>query len=244
MKKTLLLSCMLAFYANLTPSFAQESTTLDPNALLEGKWQMIASPFEGGAATIDFNVINTPAMPLPVAYAESFFTTKTTSHTYPANWYMKAELNGNKIRVGWVLSNTSTAFQMEFQEPATEYALFGTDADETHRYVYFLSENIDTQQLEPMTLWSDWEDITATSFKLPQTQQIYAVVSKNKPYSGSVGYVDIWASVKLQRVNDDASIRTIGRTTENRDCFDLSGRRLTSAPQHGLYIQGGKKVIK
>jgi hypothetical protein len=244
-QKNLLLSCLLALYANLTPSFAQESTPIDPNAMLAGKWQMVASPFEGGSATIDFTVLPALDEGLPTAMAESFYTTKTTSHTYPAQWNMKAEVNGTNMRVGWVLDAENPSSPLEFQEPASEYALFGADADEDHRYIYFLTENIETQKLEPLTLWSDWVPQSSTSFALPKIQQLYAVVSKNKPYSGVVGYVDIWASITLNRVADDAAISTVSAGQQSLSpCYDLSGRRLHGTPQHGLYIQNGKKVVK
>jgi hypothetical protein len=78
---------------------------------------------------------------------------------------------------------------------------------------------------------------------LPKTQQIYAVVSTNQPYNGSVGYAEIWASAKLQKVTD-TGIETIHHSpvTVSKSIYNLQGMRLNQL-QKGLNIVNGKKVV-
>jgi hypothetical protein len=106
-----------------------------------------------------------------------------------------------------------------------------------------LSENIDTQKLEAMTLWSDWQEAASTTFSLPKTQQIYVVISTGLPYNGAVGYAEIWASVKLHKVTE-TGIETIHHTpfTVSNSIYNLQGIRLNSL-QKGLNIVNGKKIV-
>ena len=208
---------------------------------LAGTWKFVASPFEGGAQEIAFTATASADGKSLACHADQFMTRGT--NIYAADWIIAVEQEGENIRLGWVLDAENPVSAQEFQEPASSYALFGKDADEDHRYIYLLSENIDTQQLEAMTLWSDWQSATSTTFSLPRVQQIYAVVSTNKPYNGAVGYAEIWASGKLQRVSG-SGIENIHNSqfTVNNSIYDLQGRRLNSL-QKGLNIVNGKKVF-
>lgn len=209
---------------------------------LAGNWKFVASPFEGGAQEIAFTATASTDGKSLACHADQFLT--RGANIYAADWTIAVEQEGENIRLGWVLDAENPVSAQEFQEPATSYALFGKDTDGDHRYIYLLSENIDTQQLEAMTLWSDWQSATSTSFSLPRVQQIYAVVSTNKPYNGAVGYAEIWASGKLQKVTD-TGINIVQPSTLNLQpstIYDLQGRRLNSL-QKGLNIVNGKKVV-
>ena len=161
----------------------------------EGQWTMPASPFEGGTDEISFTASMADHGQSLKCHADRFMVRNGKS--YPMDWTMTVEQDGEKLRIGWLLDAEQPASTEEFQQPASHYALFGADPDGSHRYIYLLSENIETQKLEPLTLWSEWMPTGSTTFSLPKTQQIYAVVSKNRPYDGAVGYIDIWASTKL-----------------------------------------------
>lgn len=72
------------------------------------------------------------------------------------------------------------------------------------RYVYFLSENIETQRLEGMSLDSEWTADTLTNmsaheFLLPKTQQIYLVATTSIPYAAKdvTGFLEIYSSVRF-----------------------------------------------
>ena len=210
---------------------------------LSGEWQFVASPFEGGEERISFTATPTADGSGLQCRADNFFS--HASKPYPANWLIRIEQEGDKVRLGWVLDSNVPCSTEEYQEPATNYALFGTDADGTHRYIYFLSENIETQSLEGMTLWSDWQTDINASFSLPKTYQIYAVVSTGQPYNGAVGYIDIWASGKVKRSSDTAlhHIAYPATATASQSIFNLTGQRI-SRPQKGLYIINGKKYLK
>jgi hypothetical protein len=228
--KSILLFTLLACGANHL--YAQD---------LSGQWKFIASPFEGGSEEIPFTATLSTDGSVLNCHADNFFA--HASKAYPADWQMKVEHADGNIRLGWVLDSENPCSTEEFQEPASKYALFGKDADTNHRYIYFLSENIETQKLEGMTLWTDWQSDITAAFTLPRTYQIYGVVSENKPYNGSVGYIDIWASGKVQ-FTSSTGISSISYAEDSLQIFyDLQGRRITQ-PTRGLYILNGKKYLK
>lgn len=229
MKKIVLL--LITIHLSLLSSTAQD---------LNGNWKVIASPFEGGSEEISFTATVSNDEKTLNCHADNFFS--HASKAYPADWKMAIEKDGDKIRLGWMLDNEKPCSIEEFQEPANRYALFGKDADGNHRYIYFLSENIETSRLEAMTLWSDWQTSTTNAFSLPKTYQIYAVVSENMPYNGAVGYIDIWASVKVQKVDLTGILDVTHKTLDEQSYVDLQGRRHPQ-PQHGLFIKGGRKYI-
>ena len=208
---------------------------------LVGSWKLVVSPFEGGSeeiaftasASLDGNSLDCHAEQLMVRGA----------NTYAADWKIAVEQNGENIRLGWALDVDNPVSTKEFQEPASSYVLFGKDTDGNHRYIYLLSENIETQQLEAMTLWSDWQTVGSTSFALPKTQQIYAVVSTNQPYNGAVGYAEVWASAQLQKVTG-TGIENVHNSqfTVNNSIYNLQGIRLNGL-QKGINIINGKKVV-
>ena len=227
----------LAFLACST-SFAQSDLVNSRS----GEWQFVASPFEGGEERISFTATPSADGSGLLCHADNFFA--RASKPYPADWLIVVEQEGNMVRLGWVLDSNTPCSTEEFQEPATSYALFGTDADGSHRYIYFLSENIETQSLEGMTLWSDWQTDINASFSLPKTYQIYAVVSPNQPYNGAVGYIDIWASGKVKHSSDTAILNvTSSSSVTSQPIFNLTGQRI-SLPTKGIYIINGKKYLK
>lgn len=208
---------------------------------LVGNWKLVASPFEGGSEEIAFTASASSDGNTLDCHADQLMV--RDANTYDADWKIVVEQNGENIRLGWALDAENPVSTNEFQEPASSYALFGQDTDGNHRYIYLLSENIETQQLEGMTLWSDWQSASSTTFSLPKTQQIYVVVSTNQPYNGAVGYAEIWASAKLQKVTS-TGIETIqySQFTVKNSIYNLQGIRLNSL-QKGLNIVNGKKVV-
>ena len=235
-----LLLCLLACHANLRLS-AQPPIAES----LSGQWNFVASPDEGGVVEIAFTAMPSADGTALQCHADPFLT---RTQTYAANWLLAIEEKDGQVRLGWKLNNEVPAFEQEFQENTSQYALFGSDPDGSHRYVYLLSENIVTQQLEPLTLWSDWQPADGTTFTLPRTQQIYAVVSKNQPFSGWLGYAEVWSSVKLL-CGSGTGISTLNvqRGSMDGETFDLQGRRITKgqAPvAKGIYIVNGKKYVR
>lgn len=236
-KNTLFLFCLLTLCSTPFRSFAQSAIAQS----LEGNWVFTASPFDGGSDEIAFTAtLSTDGTSLD-CHAEQFFT--RASRPYPMDWKLSIEENGNQLRLGWVLSETTPASSLEFQESANCYIMGGANADGTPRYIYLLSENIDTQKLEAMTLWTDWQSTANATFNLPKIQQIYAVVSKEQPYNGAIGYMDIWASGKLRK-NAGTGINQLpasNSTQHPSPIYDLQGRRLSQPVQKGIYIRDGKK---
>lgn len=227
---TLIIFCMLTFH--VSPIIAQE---------LAGNWTFKTSPFDGGEENIPFAATLSTDNSYLTCHADNFFT--RGSKAYPMDWKVAIERDGEKLRLGWILDATAPASSEEYQEVASKYIIGGADIDDTHRYIYLLSENVETQKLEGMTLWSDWVDASATTFTLPKTQQIYGVVSRNIPFNGAIGYFEIWASGKLVKTNSDpAGIHEVASEKISDDSYyDLQGRRLNEQPAKGLYIRNGKK---
>lgn len=208
---------------------------------LVGNWKLVASPFEGGSEEIAFTTTAATDGTSLDCHAEQLMV--RGANTYAADWKIVVEQNGENIRLGWALDADNPVSTKEFQEPASSYALFGKDTDGNHRYIYLLTENIDTQKLEGMTLWSDWQSAGSTTFSLPKTQQIYAVVSPYKPYNGAVGYAEIWASVKVQKA-ESAGIAEVNNATQpaNAPVYSLQGVRMNQL-QRGINIVNGKMVV-
>lgn len=66
------------------------------------------------------------------------------------------------------------------------------------QHLYLLSENIQTSRLEGMTLRSDEKSDDEMTFKFPQNQEVYAVLSADKPFAGSASaFLEIWASARF-----------------------------------------------
>lgn len=220
------------------------SAQTDMAISLTGNWQFVASPFEGGEENISFTATLSEGGNHLQCHADNFFA--HGSKPYPADWLMAVERDGDKLRLGWILDSENPCSTEEYQEPASAYALFGRDADGAHRYIYFLSENIETQRLEGMTLWSDWQSQTDATFTLPKTYQLYAVVSENQPYNGAVGYIDIWASPRVRRTSGTAvSASTFCNSSpaSSQTVYNMMGQRV-GHPTKGLYIKNGKKYLQ
>lgn len=153
---------------------------------LTGRWMLVASPAgvagEGGihTSTIDtirFTASATAEQGILKCHADTFCIQSGVA--YSADWQVQVGQNEQDLtrRLGWILS-----------EQTPVYAKDGTN-------LYLLSENIATQRLEGMTLWSDWQSADSTTFIFPKNQQIYGVFSSAIPYaSGSASYLEIWAS--------------------------------------------------
>lgn len=251
-----LLFCMLACYAALPFSHAQNA--------LDGQWRLTASPYgttgDGGIGTttwetIDFTATLSADGTRLDCHADNFYA--RGSRPYPMDWQMAVERDGSKVRLGWVFNADQPASSVEFQEPASAYALFGTDAVEgEHRYIYLLTYDIDNGTEGGMTVWSTWTDNGQGAFVLPQNQQIDAIVSTTIPFTTMIGYVDSWASARIERIADTAitAPRTTPHTAANATAadaassatpvlYDLQGRPVATAPQPGIYIVGGRKVV-
>ena len=112
----------LAFLA-CSASFAQSDLVNS----LSGEWQFVASPFEGGEERISFTATPSADGSGLLCHTDNFFA--HASKPYPADWLIAVEQEGDKVRLGWVLDSNTPCSTEEFQEPATSYALFGTDAD-------------------------------------------------------------------------------------------------------------------
>lgn len=188
-----------------------------PEALkqLAGQWQFIASAngssdgsgiFTATTDTISFTATVAPDGMGLICRAEQFYT--RSGNVYPATWRMVVEQQDDRIRIGMVLDDDEPASELEFNEPKENYLengffYWGSDTDE-HHYIYLLSENIETQRIEAMTLWSGWMPASGdNTYSLPQNQQIYGIVATAIPYTAghSCGYFEIWASARLKRIS-------------------------------------------
>ena len=174
---------------------------------------------------------------------------------YPADWRVTVEENADgQYRLGWMLTTEQPVSSKEFQESADKYLeggffYWGKNAD-GHRYIYLLGENADNTAFIGMTLWSAW---TATSpeessFLLQNTdnnaRKMYAIVAEDIPYGHSVGYIEIWGSPKIQKVQDNGSAgicETLFQRPSDGRYYDLQGRRVTRPSSPGLYILSNKK---
>lgn len=210
-----------------------ESITVKSNGqgdwqALTGEWMLVAAangvigPSGLPTPTVD-SISFTATMPPAgstdygsylYCHTEKLYT--RTGQDYPANWRMAVERNEEtkKLRIGWVLDTEKPVSSKEFMEQPEKYMEQGLfyygpsskheGGDTGHRYIYLLSENIDTQRLEGMTLWSAWLSEDATEFTFPQNQEVYAVVSLDQPFNrysySTVGYFEIWASTRFVKV--------------------------------------------
>ncbi len=219
----------------LCPAQAQTSA-------LAGSWQFIAGTFEGKIDTIPFTATLAADAQTLECHADNFF--KRGSKPYPMDWKIVLKEEDGKTVPGWVLTAETPASTEEYQEAASQYVLGGKDADGSHRYIYLLSENIETQQLEGMTLWCSYDEEKA-AYMLPKTQQIYGAVSQQLPFSGTVGSMEAWASGRIQKKSDDPTgiSEIVGKETSDCPYFDLQGRRISGKPQKGIYIMNGRKYI-
>lgn len=156
---------------------------------LAGHWMLVASPVgiasEGGVYTSKIDTIRFTAAwatepDLLLCHADTFCI--QSGVVYAADWQVLVSRNeqNDSYRLGWILS-----------EKVPVFAQSGIN-------LYLLSENLSTQRLEGMTLWSDWQDTTTATFTFPQYYEIYGVLSPTIPYSTpSSKYLEIWASPRF-----------------------------------------------
>ena len=243
--------CMLARQASLALLLLLATLPATAQDDLAGQWQLIASPMgvegEGGIMTSGWDTITFTAIPSAdgktlSCHADKFFS--RSGHDYPMDWLLAVEREGDKTRLGWVCDDQQPASSIEFQEPATAYAIGGRDIKEgEHRYLYVLSYNVETGREEAMTLWSGWMNNSQATFTLPQNQQLDVIVSTTIPFSTFLGYADSWASARLQKVSTTGISELVRTVTHADACYDLQGRRLYGQPQRGLLIKGGRKYF-
>lgn len=174
---------------------------------------------------------------------------------YPADWRIAVEENDEgQYRLGWVLTTEQPVSSNEFQESADKYLeggfFYWGKNDDGHRYIYLLGENADNTAFIGMTLWSAW---TASSADEPEyllqntdnnARKMYAIVAEDVPYGHSVGYIEIWGSPKIKKVegNGSAGIReTVVQQPFDGRYYDLQGRHVLKPSSPGLYILSNKK---
>ena len=184
-------------------------------------------------------------------HADCLYRSKSCTE-YPADWRILVEVNNQgKHRIGWLLDDQKPAFSFQFNEPNENYMengfwyFGGTDGG--NRYMYLLGEDVDTGKKMSMTFWSAWSEEGIKSYSLANAEHlaniIYLLVSENIPYSGTVGYIEAWASPKVQREAFDTAVKEIPTDTHtSRGMFNLNGQ-MVEKPQHGVYVINGRKVL-
>ena len=178
---------------------------------LTGQWRLVAMPSGSSVGGISTAVADTILFTATVSAdasalectAPAFYT--RSGQAYPVRWRMLVQQDGSKRRIGWVLDAEQPASEKQFLETQDKYLddgfFYWAQTSDGNRYIYLLSENIETQRLEGMTLWSPWVEATATQqYLFPQNQEVYGVVATKIPFGGSVGYFDIWASPRFEKI--------------------------------------------
>ena len=254
MTARIIIACLLACY---TISSSAQSDLLQT---MIGNWQFTASnngkevaPGVYSAGTDQFAFTATIADDGKSlnCHADCLYKSRQDIE-YPADWRIVVEENGEgQHRIGWVLSMDQPAFTKEFDEPKTSYLengfFYWGNGSEAHHYIYLLTENEDASAYVAPIFWSSWSSADTKEYALSSpdynAQKLYARVAASMPYANSIGCIEIWASVKLQRgitagianVNADLNVR-------NGAIYNLQGIRLNQL-QRGLNIVNGKKVI-
>ncbi len=252
-----ILSCFLTLYS---------SSSLAQSSLLEslaGQWQFTAANngkeiapgiYSAGKDTFNFTATVCDDGKSLMCHADCMYKS-AAGNEYPADWQVLVEENTQgQYRLGWVLTKDRPAFSKEFLEAKESYLengffYWGTDEANTHRYIYLLAENEDASAHVATTFWSSWSEKGSKEYSLTSSEynayKLYAIVAASIPYANSVGYIEIWASPKLQQISS-AGIHSITHTEDQTSAvyYDLSGRRLHVQPQRGLYICNGKKVVQ
>lgn len=252
-KISLFLFCLLACHANLT-----SAQTLAEQ--LAGNWQYTASNngvevapgiYSAGTDVIDFTATASSDGTYLQCHTDCLYN--RTGTTYPADWRILVEEDGNgKYRLGWVLDANQPISSKEFLEPRENYLENGFwywgGTTDGHRYIYLLAENADASAIIGMTFWSAWSTEATTEYSLSneenQSRKMYAVVSENIPYSGNVGWIEIWGSPKIQRLPSGTGIKGLPSSNANQHSsatYDLQGQRVGQPLQKGIYIRDGKK---
>lgn len=232
--------------------FCSLPSSMQAQDVLSGDWQLIASPIgvegEGGIMSSGWDYINFKATlsadgKTLTCHADQFFS--RNGHAYPMEWVIAVEHNGSKTRLGWVCNAEQPVSSVEFQEPASAYAMGGIDTVEgEHRYLYMMSYNIETNKEEGMTLWSGWMEEGQNTFTLPQNQQLDCIVSTTIPYTKFLGYAESWASARITKLDLSGICELRQEQPSANACFDLQGRRIYGQPRRGLVIKGGRKYFQ
>ncbi len=256
------------FAASLLVSIAATAVHAQSSSLLQsltGSWQFTAANngkevapgiYSAGKDTVYFVATVADDGQSLNCHADCLYKS-TTGQSYPADWSIIVEENAQgQYRLGWVLTTQQPTSSTEFQEDKESYLengfwYWGTDDAHPHRYIYLLTENEDASAHVATTVWSAWSNAGETAYALSSTaynsQKLYAIVAADIPYAHSVGYIEIWASPKLQQLGSAGMREVRGDIDKNVDeqkragTYDLSGRRLWNTPQRGLYIRNGKK---
>lgn len=169
---------------------------------------------------------------------------------YPADWQLLIEENNGQHRIGWVLSNEQPAFTKEFDEPKDSYLENGFwywgSGTEEHHYIYLLTDNEDASAYAAPVFWSGWTSTEGGVYSLSSaeynSQKLYAIVAAAIPYGSSIGYAEIWSSVKLQKTTGSGIASITADEEESRVIYNLQGARLNSL-QRGLNIVNGRKFV-
>ena len=214
--------------------FQPVQTDLTHYERFAGDWYLVAQPSgsvneQGIHTTTTSNIHFVATLPSSgstdygrylYCHADTFYQSRS-GQIYPADWRLEYNYDSQSGRgkIGMELSEETPASPLEFMEQPTAYLDDGmfywgisskrTQGDSGHRYIYLLTENIDRQALEGMTLWAEWTEADVTTnmqthaFIFPQKYEIYGIVSLDKPCflnpSPIVGYIDIWAGPRLLR---------------------------------------------
>ncbi|MCR5679989.1 MAG: hypothetical protein K6G08_07270 [Prevotella sp.] len=214
--------------------FLPVQTDLTHYERFTGDWYLVAQPSgtvnEQGIHTTTTSNIHFVASLPPAGstdyglylycHADSFYQSRS-GQIYPADWRLEYVFDPQTGRgqIGMELSEMTPASTREFLEQPAAYLDNGTfywgvsskrtQGDSGHRYIYLLTENIDRQALEGMTLWAEWTEADVTTnmqthaFVFPQKYEIYGIVSLDRPCFQApypiVGYIDIWAGPRLSR---------------------------------------------
>jgi len=227
---------------------------------MAGNWQFTASnngkevaPGIYSAGTDQFSFTATAAADGQSldCHADCLYKSKQ-GNEYPADWRLVVEENAEgQHRIGWVLTKEQPAFTREFEEPQDSYLengfFYWGSGSEAHHYIYLLTENEDASAYVATTFWSDWSSADTQEYSIRSTeynaQKLYAIVAAAKPYANSIGYLEIWASIKLKRGSAAGISGVRANNNEHAVIYSLQGVR-RSQLQRGLNIVNGRKVIK
>lgn len=168
-------------------------------------------------------------------HADCLYRDKS-GNEYAADWQIVMEQQGDQHRIGWVLTSDKPCYTTQY-DGKNIYLL----ADYTDDYTGQTS-------LVGMTFWSDWSQQVAETYSLSNrdfmARTMYAVVSSSIPYTGGFSYIEAWTSPKVQRAAYETAIQTVVSEVQpsGHHYYNLRGQRV-EAPQRGLYLIGGRKVV-
>ena len=250
----IILACLMAGHISTSSAQSQLLQTM------AGNWQFTASnngkevaPGVYSAGTDQFSFTATVAADGKSlnCHADCLYQSKQ-GNEYPADWRIVVEENTEgQHRIGWILTKEQPAFTKEFEEPKDCYLengfFYWGNGSEANHYIFLLTENEDASAYVATTFWSDWSNVTTTEYALSSTEynahKLYAIVASAIPYANSIGYLAIWASIKLKRSNTNG-IQKVNTdiNAENMVIYNLQGVRMNQL-QKGINIVNGRKVV-